>query len=578
MLKIKTFFYKVLQFKSVNKSKNKLRVKSGRYHWTTYLNARFAAILISLGGLLIIGFSVGAQKNDKTRLKNGEILDKTQIIEKNRRMMNLDIRLNDQQYLEEVIGSNSLSGITDFEAIAQTAQEQVKTTETGLKNLQKKVKDAEMEISTLTASLEVLRSPNGLTKAAPGYSGEDIVRNFLSSNKKLYGLDSRQIEDLNFIGESISPDSGIRMVRVEQIVNGLPVFQTETRFILDRDGRIIRSVGAMIPNADAPESFLENLISPQEALRATMAQMNITLDVEKMELVKNERTPQTEIIANDPQINGNVTSKLVYFPIAPGVLAPAFSQIVFSNEADLYVLTDAKNGKILWRKNIRDDASIHDARFRVYVQADGITPADNPAPQSPSAAIPGAGTQFAEIAPSIVSMFLAQSITASPNGWIDDCPGGVCTATQTQTLGNNTLTCLDRAGTANVCDTDVASVLDGNGRPTGNPDVNARNRDFLGLAPRNFETGYLPPPQGGAGGAEVGQTATGAGSSGTLAIDQFRRAAVTQLFYTTNWYHDRLFELGFNPAAGNFQNNNFGGGGLRKRPCVRRCPGCFGNR
>ena len=39
--------------------------------------------------------------------------------------------------------------------------------------------------------------------------------------------------------------------------------------------------------------------------------------------------------------------------------------------------------------------------------------------------------------------------------------------------------------------------------------------------PRDFQTNYLPPPQG--GNPEAGQTATGNGTSGTAPIDQFRR-------------------------------------------------------
>ncbi|MEP7084034.1 MAG: M36 family metallopeptidase, partial [Betaproteobacteria bacterium] len=224
----------------------------------------------------------------------------------------------------------------------------------------------------------------------------------------------------------------------------------------------------------------------------------------------------------------------------------------------------AETGDLLWRKNIRNYASAHDARFRVYVQADGTTPADSPAPQSPTLAVPGGGTQAAPIAPTIVGMHTAMDSGASPNGWIDDCPGGVCTSNQTQTLGNNVLACLDRVGgtmaTTNVCDSDAASVLDGNGRPTGNPDVTARNRDFLGVSPRDFEGGFLPPPQ--AGNPESGQTATGSGSNGTTPIDSFRRGVVTHLFYLTNWYHDKLYRLGFDEASGNFQQTNFSGMGL----------------
>ncbi len=153
----------------------------------------------------------------------------------------------------------------------------------------------------------------------------------------------------------------------------------------------------------------------------------------------------------------------------------------------------------------------------------------------------------------------------SQNGWINDCPGGVCTANETQTIGNNVHAYLDRvggagAGGANQPDTAASSVLDGNGKPMGNPDANTRNRDFLGTTPRDFQTNFLPPPQG--GNPEAGQTPTGNGNNGTLAVDQFRRGMITQLFYVSNWYHDRLFALGFDEAAGNFQQLNFSAQGL----------------
>lgn len=38
-------------------------------------------------------------------------------------------------------------------------------------------------------------------------------------------------------------------------------------------------------------------------------------------------------------------------------------------------------------------------------------------------------------------------------------------------------------------------------------------------------------------------------------------ASVTQLFYTVNIMHDMLYSLGFNEAAGNFQQLNNGKGG-----------------
>ena len=39
---------------------------------------------------------------------------------------------------------------------------------------------------------------------------------------------------------------------------------------------------------------------------------------------------------------------------------------------------------------------------------------------------------------------------------------------------------------------------------------------------------------------------------------RFRRGSVTQIFYIANWYHDRLFNMGFDEAA--FGHISTGGG------------------
>lgn len=545
--------------KNIVKKQN-LSLNKKLERWTQSSSLRIALAVAFLTGLLVVVTGTGAQNLLSIKTDAQSNLLKKQQIEKYARIIaSFDVRLSGKNNLDNLLRKSSL--LSDDSAIMEMASANKTSIETGLANLKAKSPNTEVKGSPLTGAVEIVQNPDGLTKANPGRTGESIVREFISDNKEIYGLSDGEINDLNFIGESISPDSGLRMVRVEQMTNGRPVFQSETRFILDREGRVLTSLGLMVPKASESAGALDNLLSPQDALQRTMAQLDVSLDAGKMEIVKSEEAGmRAEIRANDPNIGGKVTSKLVYFAAAPGVLIPAWSQIVFGVNEDWYVLVDARDGAMLWRKNIRSEASTQDARFRVYVQADGFTPADSPAPQSPSGAVVGAGTQFTEIAPTIVTMFLAQNATASPNGWIDDCPGGVCTANETQTLGNNVLSCLDRAGTANSCDVDAASILDGNGRPTGNADTTLRNRDFLGTTPRDFQTNFLPPPQ--AGNPEAGQTPTGSGASGTLAIDQFRRGSVTQQFYNANWYHDKLFALGFNTAAGNFQNNIFAGGGV----------------
>lgn len=510
--------------------------------------------LVFITVLALVGSSSKAQELFETGKElSTELFTAKAATMLSRRIPNFDIRLSPASLKDQV---NKSSLIDVDSAINNTAATNRTSIEEAVEDLKQKHADVDVDGSILTGAVEIVRSAKGMTEPSTR-SGEEIVRRFISENRGIYGLDEGEIANLNFIGESVSPDSGLRMVRVEQIINGRPVFQSESRFILDRDGRVVKSLGLMVPKASETAELITDLLSPQEALVRTMAKLEVPLETQKMSVVaSDENGYRTEMRVDDPNIGGRVTSKLVYFPVAPGILVPAWSEIVFGVEYDWYVIVDARDGTQLWRKNMRSDASTHDARFRVYVQADGKTPADSPAPQSPSAAVVGANTQYAGIAPSTVSMFFAQNTTASPNGWIDDCPGGVCTATETQTLGNNALACADRtAGASDVCDSAGASAVDGSGRPTGNLDSGSRNRDFLGTAPRDFQTDFLPAPQG--GNPEAGTSASVAGSAGT----GFLRGSIVQQFYVTNWYHDQLFALGFNTAAGNFQNNNFLGGG-----------------
>ena len=327
--------------------------------------------------------SPGQTKGQKPTLGNDEQVVKV------RRYPNLDIRVNEPSTLSQMIAANSA-------AIVKQVQARKQAVEQGLSRLRTNSRGVEARLSPLTGAVEVLRSTTGaLSGAAPGRTGEEIVLAFIRDNSGLYGLTRNDLLGLHVIGESVSQGSGMRMVRVEQVVKGLPVFQSETRFILDANGRVFRSTGLIIPNAaaTAPTPDLSQLMSAQQALVRAMASVGIPMDAADATLTNTSATgTETEVVANNEGIAGNVTSKLVYFPVAPGVLVLAWSQVTFTNgPGDWYTLVDASTGKLLWRKNMRANVSTHDARFRVYVQADGTTPADSPAPLSPTNATVGSG-------------------------------------------------------------------------------------------------------------------------------------------------------------------------------------------
>jgi uncharacterized repeat protein (TIGR01451 family) len=456
---------------------------------------------------------------------------------------NFDVRVGARRDLARVLGALPAVPFKPAPTPAQLSV-QVRTMRQALDGLRRTAPGATARFSQVTGAPEIVSGDRGpLSASAPGRPGIDIVREFLHANKALYGLTDSEIDALHFIGESVSKKSGQRMVRLDQRLNGRPIFQSETRFVLDRDGRIWRSLGQLMPNAAAP-ALQPQAVSATQALVNAMKGVGITLDPARLSLSgTNAEGTETRVVTNAAQIGGDVKSELIYFPVGPGRLVPAWRQFTFtSGDSDWYTVVDAVTGTLVWRKNMRNSASTQQATFSVYVQADGVTPADSPAPRSPTTANPGAGTQFPEIARTTVSMLTAQDITASPNGWIPD--GG------TTTTGNNVDACVDRVGSAgevNVCD---VGTLDNNGRPVGN---GALSRDFAGNTPRDYT--YAPAPL--AGNPNAGDNPTG---TGAVQIN-FRRGAVTNLFYLANWYHDQLFNLGFDEAAGNFQATNFSGMG-----------------
>jgi uncharacterized repeat protein (TIGR01451 family) len=455
---------------------------------------------------------------------------------------NLDVRVMDRRDLVRVLAGNRV----DTRQTGLRAAAQIRALQAGAAQLKTVSPGAEVRFSPLFGAAEIVRNNQGaLTGPAPGRAGKDIVLDFLRAHTALYGLSEADLANLRFKGESLDRKSGLRMVRFEQVANGLPVFQSDTRVTLDRNGRIIRVVGLLAPNAPVNAVAASPQTTAQQALVTAMRSVGITLDPAKLTL-RNAAPDGTraEVVTGDPRITGSVPSHLVYFPLGPGVLVPAWQQVTFTKgPGDWNTLVDAGSGVLLWRKNMRSYASTQEARFSVYVQGDGKTPAESPAPHSPTDVTPGAGTQFPEIARTTVKMSTVQDATASPNGWIDD--GGKTTT------GNNTDTYLD----PNSLNAPNPGLLDDNGRPVGNLDGSGNQRDFLGTG-----YNYTPAPQGGNPDAGTAPTDT-----------QFQRGSVTHLFYLTNWYHDRLYSFGFDEAAGNFQNDNFGKGGAAEDPVLAEC-------
>ncbi|HEY3052804.1 MAG TPA: M36 family metallopeptidase, partial [Thermoanaerobaculia bacterium] len=175
------------------------------------------------------------------------------------------------------------------------------------------------------------------------------------------------------------------------------------------------------------------------------------------------------------------------------------------------IVVGAEVADVFYRKNLTEEQT-QPATYSVYN-------GDSPAPLSPSNVLPGSGIQAAGIPRTTFT--LISDLPAFDNlGWMTD---GVNTTT-----GNNVDAGLDIVS---------PDGIDAGGRPTGSP-------------ARVFDFAYNPPPLG----------------SDPPTNTNYRWGEVTHMFFWSNRYHDRLYELGFTEAARNFQTNNFGRGGVGNDP------------
>ena len=203
-----------------------------------------------------------------------------------------------------------------------------------------------------------------------------------------------------------------------------------------------------------------------------------------------------------------------WFPLAPGVVRLAWAVEVSTADAGFLTVVDAETGTVVFRKSTVD-AQTQAATYNVYVN-------DSPAPASPSPALPGANYVAPVIARQSVSIIGNEAPNTFNNlGWITDGANGG----NGHTDGNNV-----EAGVDRVAPNGVDAVVPGTGR--------------------TFNFAYNPPP---------GNPAPG---DDPLTNVNAQSGEVVNMFYWTNRFHDDTYRLGFTEAFHNFQNDNFGRGGL----------------
>jgi hypothetical protein len=338
---------------------------------------------------------------------------------------------------------------------------------------------------------------------------EKLIKDYISQNKL---REYKKSDLINFTIDNVDASKSLNgsVVKFQQTYNGLPVYNAEGTALV-RDNKIIYYTDTFLKDYSSAIANNAN-VSKTDALK------KISENLQKQKITTY---PILGFFDAEPDAGHVAKQRLVYVEDA-GILKLAYQFSLPEPDASNYwnILVDANNGNIIGKLDMNLSCNFHDDAFShdyAHNQEDFIGPI-NGDQQKFSLLVPdNASYNIFPLpleAPTFGSRALVSNpwnLTASPEGWHYD-----GTTHYTITRGNNAYAYEDTLG----------SNLVG-----FSPD---------GGASRNFDYPFS--------------------INGDSVTNQ--NAAITNLFYMNNKMHDIFYAFGFTPASRNFQNTNFGLGGV----------------
>ena len=359
---------------------------------------------------------------------------------------------------------------------------------------------------------ELMRHGGYLTGPTQG-SAVSIARAWINAHRGAFGLTAADVKALAVSRDYTNPTSRTHVITFTQVFGGLTaVFGGRLNVSVTSDGRILNYTGNPRPSASVAGKPRLTLADAVEAVARSTAPKTA------YHAAVTGRTGTWTRFARGP-FGGAHYAKAAAFPTAQGV-RPAY-EVIFTSTSDMIdVAVDALTGAILYRQSLTADES------QIGAGAGVAAPRD-PAAAAPAAAKPKgpAGLAFpyypgAPAAPGQVLESFTGDAEASPAGWLNPAVSGLFT-----TQGNN------------VDDHENWLAT----RPEPNP-FRPTSNDGQFLFP--FVNGW------------------GLNNCADASYEQDVAQATTNLFYQHNRIHDEYYGYGFTESAGNFQNNDFGRGGI----------------
>jgi hypothetical protein len=389
---------------------------------------------------------------------------------------------------------------------AARSEADVLAREAELAALREQVVELRMDTDELFGTPHFLRSTRQLlTGSASGaWSPAEVVADYVDAHGALFELPASEVLGARMARDFVTNKNGVTHLTFQQQVGGLDIWGAELKANVTAAGALINISSTLIPRPAGDFDVPAMRVSAQDAILSAFADVGVVADVLPRPLAPATGLEQQQEWDAGAVVRADLplSTRLLMFPLDRVTVHPAWEVVVaVPGEGHTYwTMVDAVDGTVLRRWD-----SLHflfggteDATYNIF-------PLDSPAPGSPGTTVPN-GFQFPTVPRALVT---SGATSGSPQGWIPDGAN--------ETLGNNVDAHLD-------LNSDNAPDLP---RPAGSP---YRVFDFpmdLAQAPSTY-----------------------------------RDAAVTQLFYYCNLIHDVLYDYGFDEPSGNFQDDNFGLGGV----------------
>lgn len=317
---------------------------------------------------------------------------------------------------------------------------------------------------------------------------------------------------------------GAIIAKYQQRVDGLDVFGRSINVVINRNNEFVASSG-YFANAHKPTQPSFELSHSQAMSKAFERQLKVDvgIDVVGVELSNNTTANYSSLFDNvdygDHVLSKNSRVKRVLYPAGKQLLSAYYVEAETSpkgkKSADLFsYIIDAHSGDILFSHNLTAHVA---TTYKVFAETTGDNiPFDGP---QGNALTPHPTGEVADT-PAVGSTFVSENTVTLDNAGLSTNDPWLTTS-ETTTAGNNVDAYADISGQNGFDATDV--------RPTMTS-ANAFEYDF-----GSFASGLSGDPQ---------------------------KHAVVNLFYVNNFLHDWFYDSGFDEAAGNAQNSNFGRGGV----------------